>query len=333
MDKKIFKKVLNGGIICFLLGSLTACGGNEKTNKTYELKVSTTQADSSVIVQGLQDFAKKVEEKTDGGVKITIYPSSQLGSEEDMIDQAIQGMNIAVLSDAARMSDYVPEMGIFNMAYFVDGYDEAVEVMKTETFKGWTDDLTKHGLKVLTFNFYDGARSFVGHKPVTVPQDLKGQVIRTPGAAPYLESIKAMEATPYNIAWSEVYNGIQTKSIDGCEVQYTSAVSSHIYEVAKFINKTEHINLLNCVVASDKWFKTLPDNYKNIVLETAYESGFANAQHVVGLQEKLENDLINNGMTIVQVDKDAFKTAANKAYDVLKFTELRKKIYAEIGKN
>lgn len=342
MKKIGLKKILNGTMVCLLLGGLTACGEKEKAenknesakkdNKTYELKVSTTQADSSVIVKGLQDFAKKVDEKTNGGVKITVYPSSQLGSEEDMIDQAIQGMNIAVLSDAARMSDYVPQMGIFNMAYFVDGYDEAVKVMETETFKGWKEDLTKHGLRVLTFNFYDGARSFVGHKPATTPQDLKGQVVRTPGAAPYIESIKSMQATPYNIAWSEVYNGIQTKSIDGCEVQYTSAVSSHIYEVAKYVNKTEHINLLNCIVASEGWFKKLPEDYKKIVLDTAQESGFENAQYVISLQDKLEKDLINNGMTIVEVDKNAFKTAANKAYEVLKFTELREKIYNEIGK-
>lgn len=345
MKRSTFKKILNSSMVCFLLGTLTACGGNEKSdagnkevttkkdNKTYELKVSTTQADSSVIVKGLQEFAKKVDERTDGGVKIRIYPSSQLGSEEDMIDQAIQGMNIAVLSDAARMSDYVPQMGIFNMAYFVDGYDEARQVMETETFEGWKDDLTKHGLRVLTFNFYDGARSFVGHKPATTPADLKGQVVRTPGAAPYIESIKSMEATPYNIAWSEVYNGIQTKSIDGCEVQYTSAVSSHIYEVAKFVNKTEHINLLNCIVASDKWFNKLPEEYKNILIETAQETGYENAQYVISLQDKLEQDLVNNGMTIVEVDKEAFKLAANKAYDVLKFTELREKIYNEIGKN
>ncbi|MGL5624172.1 TRAP transporter substrate-binding protein DctP, partial [Cetobacterium sp.] len=136
-----------------------------------------------------------------------------------------------------------------------------------------------------------------------------------------------------NIAWSEVYNGIQTKSIDGCEVQYTSAVSSHIYEVAKFVNKTEHINLLNCIVASDKWFKQLPEDYKNILIETAQETGYENAKYVISLQDKLEQDLVNNGMTIVEVDKEAFKLAANKAYDVLKFTELREKIYNEIGKN
>ena len=338
MKVSMVKKIAFGMTSCVLAGILVGCGDNSENKtsdtakKVYELKLSTTQAESSVIVQGLQEFAKEVDEKTDGRLKVSIYPSSQLGGEEDMIDQAIQGMNIAILSDAARMSDYVPDIGILNMAYFVDNYDEAVKVMNTTTFKTWTNDLEKHGLKILTFNFYDGARSFVGHTPVESPKDLEGKVIRTPGASPYVESIKAMGATPYSIAWSEVYNGIQTKSIDGCEVQNTSAVSSHIYEVAKYVNKTEHINLLNCIVTSEKWFSKLPLEYQKILIDTANEVGYKNAKYVESLQPQLEKQLVDNGMTIVNVDKNKFKEAAKEAYKALNLTEIREKIYKEIGK-
>ena len=65
-----------------------------------------------MIYQGLQAAADKVAEDTDGHVKVTIYPSSQLGGEEDMIDQALQGMGIAVLTDAGRLSSYVNDIGI-----------------------------------------------------------------------------------------------------------------------------------------------------------------------------------------------------------------------------
>lgn len=329
-------RLLKGTILSLMLLGIVGCGGSkegENSKRKYELKVSTTQAESSIIVEGLQELAKKVEEKTEGGLKITVYPSSSLGVEEDIIDQAIQGMNVAVLTDAGRMADYVSEMGIFNMAYFVDNYDEALKVMETETFKGWKEDLITHDLRILTFNYYDGARSFMGHKEAKTPNDLKGIVVRTPGAAPYVESMKAMGATPYNIAWSEVYNGIQTKSIDACEVQYTSAVSSHIYEVCKVVNKTEHINLLNCLVTSEIWFNKLPEEYKKILIETAEETAYANGRKIESLQVEMEKTLVDNGMKIVEVDKEAFKEAVKKAYDALNYTQLREKIYKEIGKN
>ena len=329
-------RLLKGTILSLMLLGIVGCGGSkegENSKRKYELKVSTTQAESSIIVEGLQELAKKVEEKTEGGLKITVYPSSSLGVEEDIIDQAIQGMNVAVLTDAGRMADYVSEMGIFNMAYFVDNYDEALKVMETETFKGWKEDLITHDLRILTFNYYDGARSFMGHKEAKTPNDLKGIVVRTPGAAPYVESMKVMGATPYNIAWSEVYNGIQTKSIDACEVQYTSAVSSHIYEVCKVVNKTEHINLLNCLVTSEIWFNKLPEEYKKILIETAEETAYANGKKIESLQVEMEKTLVDNGMKIVEVDKEAFKEAVKKAYDALNYTQLREKIYKEIGKN
>ena len=299
--------------------------------ETFELRISTTQTETSMIYAGLKAAADEINEKTGGNVKVTIYPSSQLGGEEDMIDQAIAGIGIAVLSDAGRMSNYVKDIGILNMAYFVDNYDDGLKVMNTATFRKWTDELVNQGLRILCFNYYDGARSFMQNKEIKTPADLKGVVTRTPSAAPYNASIKAMGATPYNIAWSEVYNAIQTKMIDACEVQYTSAVSTHIYEVCKYVAKTEHINLFNCLVCGEAWFSRLPDEYKKIILEACYNNGVKNAREIESAQADLEKVLTGNGMTITHVDKDEFKKAAASAYEELGWTDLRKAIYEEAG--
>lgn len=102
--------------------------GSAASGEVFELKLSTTQTDTSMIYQGLQAAADKVAEDTDGHVKVTIYPSSQLGGEEDMIDQALQGMGIAVLTDAGRLSSYVNDIGIMNMAYIVDNYEDGMKL-------------------------------------------------------------------------------------------------------------------------------------------------------------------------------------------------------------
>ena len=321
--KKILVAVL--ALVMCLAVSSVACA------KTYELKISTTQTDSSMIYQGLKAAADEITEKTNGEVKVTIYPSSQLGGEEDMIDQAIAGIGVAVLTDAGRMSSYVNDIGIFNMAYFVNNYEDGLKVIATDTFKGWTDELIDQGIRVLCFNYYDGARSFMQNKEVNTPEDLKGLVTRTPGAAPYNESISAMGATPYNVAWSEVYNSIQTKAIDACEVQYTSAVSSHIYEVCKYVAKTEHINLFNCLICGEAWFSKLPEEYQQIVLDACYNNAYNNAQEIIAAQADMEKTLIDNGMTVIEVDKTPFQEAAKAAYEKLGWTELRAKIYEEAG--
>lgn len=312
-------------------GGGSNAGGGAANGETYELKVSTTQTQTSMIYQGLQAAADKVAADTDGHVKITIYDSSSLGAEEDMIDQALQGMGIAVLTDAGRMSSYVNDMGIMNMAYFVDNYDDGCKVMDTATFKAWDDELAAAGLRVLCYNYYDGARSFMGPKEYKTPADLKGVVCRTPGADPYVKSIEALGATAYNIAWSEVYNSIQTKAIDACEVQYTSAVSSKIYEVCDYVSKTEHINLFNFVVCGESWFNKLPADYQQILKDDFFSCAYENAQAIVAAQADLEQQLIDGGMTIVEVDMNAFKEAAKTAYDQLGWTDLRQQLYTEAG--
>jgi TRAP-type C4-dicarboxylate transport system substrate-binding protein len=159
------KRILALALALVMMLSMTACGskGGNDTDKVYELKVSTTQTEKSMIYAGLQAAADSVAEKTNGKVKITIYPSSQLGAEEDMIDQALQGMGIAVLTDAGRLSSYVNDIGILNMAYIVENYEQGLKLMETETFKGWDKGLIEKGIRTLTYNYYDGARSFMGN--------------------------------------------------------------------------------------------------------------------------------------------------------------------------
>ena len=173
-------KKLFGVIALALALSIAVC--SFAVAETFELKISTTQTETSMIYAGLQAAANEIMEKTNGDVKVTIYPSSQLGGEEDMIDQAIAGIGVAILSDAGRMSNYVKDIGIFNMAYFVDNYDAGLKVINTATFKKWTDELVDQGLRILCFNYYDGARSFMQNKEIKTPADLKGVVTRTPGA-------------------------------------------------------------------------------------------------------------------------------------------------------
>ncbi len=110
-------------------------------------------------------------------------------------------MNVAVNTDAARLGQYVSDFSIFMMAYFVDDYDEGYAVTQTETFKNWEKELEeKHGVKVLSFTFYDGPRHFMTNKEIHAPEDLKGQRIRTIGQEVCTESLSAMGATPISMS-------------------------------------------------------------------------------------------------------------------------------------
>jgi len=231
------------------------------------------------------------------------------------------------------MGQYVKDFSILMMGYFADNYDECYKVTQTDTFKGWCDTLSKdHGVKILSFTFYDGPRQFMTNKPINTPADLGGQRIRTIGQEVCTETIQAMGATPISMSWGEVYNGIQSKALEGCEVQNTSSYPSRIYEVCKYQSKTNHFQLMQGLVCGQSWFESLPEDLQTLLVETATEMGKTTAADVMAEVEDAEKKMVEAGVTVIEPDVTPFKEAVDPIYDKLGYTELREQLYKEIGK-
>ena len=231
------------------------------------------------------------------------------------------------------MGTYVKPLGILMMGYFVDNYDEAYQVTQSKTFNGWLDELAeKHGIRILAFDFYDGPRHFMTNVPINTPDDLKGQAIRTIGSTVTLESIAAMGATPIAMAWGEVYNGIQSKAIDGCEAQNTSTYPSKIFEVCKYQSKTGHFQLMQALMVGEKWYKSLPEDLQELIVKVANEVGKESAQLVLEEADKCEEEMKKAGLVVIEPDTSLFKEKVESAYEKLGYLELRNQVYDEIGK-
>ena len=303
----------------------------------YTIKMSTQLSEGSPFVEGFYAWADAVKEKTDGHVTIEVYPSAALGSDEDVIEQALQGANVAVLTDCGRMGNYVKEMGILNAAYFADSLDEMVKFMDTDVFRGWTDELEQeHGIIVLNFGWCDGFRHFLTNKPIYSPDDLKGVLIRTPGADVWSKSIESLGATPVStVGWAEVYNAVQTKTIDGAEGQTSASYPAALYEVLDYMDQTGHILLMNGIIVGQKFWDTIPEEYQQIIVDECAVAAADASQKVADQAAEFEAKMAEAGMTIIppeEIDIAAFREASEAAYEALGFTELRKTLYEMIGK-
>ena len=111
--------------------------------------------------KGFEAWAKAVEERTDGGLKIDVFHSSQLGVEEDIIEQIRQGANIGQNTDSARLGNYVPGIAVVNGPYFVESMDQAFALADSPTMQEWQKELAEqHGIKVVCFDWVQGFRNF-----------------------------------------------------------------------------------------------------------------------------------------------------------------------------
>ena len=334
MKKTFVFAALVLALVLSALPSFAAAGSPvEGDGKEYTLRISTQMAASDPFCVGFRAIAERVAERSGGKFKVLVYPSAQLGSDEDVIEQALQGVNVAVVTDAGRMANYVKDIGIVGVAYFADNYDELLKVQETAYWKECIRKLAEeNGIRILAFNWFAGARHFLTNVPVTKPETLKGLRIRTPGAPAWSESVRALGATPIAMGWTEVYNAVQQKAIDGCESQHSANWGIRVFEVLKYINKTGHFQLLNGLMVGEDWFQTLPESYRNLLIEEFEKQGELTSRENIKLADEYEAQMVEKGMERVEVDIPAFKKAAEKAYEVLGFTELRNQIYKEIGK-
>lgn len=299
----------------------------------YRLNVGMVVTETDPMYLGAMEFKKNVEARTNGVIVIGVYPNSLLGDTKDMQEQVKAGANIAVITDAARLAESVPAIGILGAPYIVESAEEAKKLTTSALFKGWTDELAaKHGYRVLSFNWYQGARHYWTNKPIKVPADLNGLRIRTPGATVWQATIKAMGAEPTSLAWAEVYPGIQQKVIDGAEAQHPASVGIRIYEVCKYLTKTSHFQLVTPLVCSESWFMTLPKDYQNILLEEALKGGdYATKLTIDGLGAN-EAEFKAQGVIISEPDITPFKQACEAVYDQIPgYRDLKNQVTKMLG--
>jgi TRAP-type C4-dicarboxylate transport system substrate-binding protein len=295
--------------------------------------MSTSQAETAPIVGGFRDWAEAVERRTNGNLTIQIHTSNALGSDEDVIEQALMGGNVAVLTDGARMANYVRDLGIVLMPYLVDSYEEMVRIIETDTFKSWDAELISQGIRMLNYNWYDGPRNFWTNVPIRSPADLSGQRIRTPGAAVYSRTVANLGATPVAMNLGDTYNAIQTRAVDGIEQQTTGIFPSRMFEVVRIMTRTEHTHLANFIMVGERWFQTLPAEYQRILMEEAHRAATVNAAQILDAAAGFERQMVaNHNVTINEIDKAPFIQASERTYEELGYRESRDRLWREIGK-
>lgn len=309
------------------IGAVLAAASTAAWAADYTLSVNTALQPQDPLFQGLNAFKDNVGKRSGGKIEVRLFPGSQLGKDEDVLEQARAGAGVAVVVDGGRLAVYTKEFGVLGAPYLASGYDGVRKVVTSPMFETWVEKLRKSaGLQVLSFNWWQGERHLVTNVPVKVPADLSGVRMRTPGAPVWMETIRAMGATPTPMGWAEVYTALQQKAIDAVEAQDPAVYNSRLYEVTKYLTKTGHINLITGIVTSAAWFDSLPADLRAMVREECLKAGDQASRATQASLVDYEKQMADKGMTVTEVDVTPFREATKPVYDKLGYGELRTEI-------
>lgn len=329
------KKILSAlAIVSVLFVPLFANGKQEQKgtvtgNGPYEVKFSTENGAEDVETKALMEI-KDILNKS-GKFKVEVFIGGALGENDDTLEQAIQGAPIVTVSDPGRLMSFVNAYGIIQMPYFIDDISVVNRLMDTDIYKNWEEQFESQGIKLLTSNWYSGPRNFILNKEVHQPSDLKGQKIRTIASPLFTESVNAMGAVATPMSWTEVYSGIEQKAIDGCEAQTPTSYASHLWEICKYTNKTEHFQLIGCPCIGTTTFNSWDTEAQNLFVQTFRDIGKKYQALVLNMIEEEEKEMAGKGMVFVQVDKTPFKKAVEPVYEKLDYTDLKEQLVKELG--
>jgi len=279
-----------------------------------EIKLGHVGEPGSIFQKSADEFAKRANAKLAGKAKVITYGSSQLGSDEEMIQKLKLGtLDMAVPSTV--MSSQVDFFGVFEMPYLVKDRTHMGRIEKELFWSKLEPEVEKKGLKVLAV-WENGFRQITNSKrPIKVPADLAGIKLRVPGGKWRVKMFQAYGANPSPMKFSEVFTALQTGVMDGEENPLTQIYSAKFQEVQKYLSLSGHVYTPAYLTVGSAHWNTLPADVRKIIEDTAKETQAYVYEVAAKDDEELLGKLKTAGMQVNEVDKNAFVAASKPIYD------------------
>lgn len=279
-----------------------------------ELKLGHVGEPGSLFQISADEYAKRINQKLAGKVKIITYGSSQLGGDKEMIQKLKLGtIDMAVPSTV--MTSEVDLFGIFELPYIVKDRAHMARIEKEVFWPSLAPLTEKKGLKVLAV-WENGYRHITNNKqPVKGPDDLKGFKLRVPEGKWRVKMFQEYGANPSPMKFSELFTALQTGVMDGQENPFTQIYSAKLQEVQKYLSLSGHVYTPAYLLVGSKRYATLPADVRKVLEDTARETQAFVYETAVRQETELLGKLKQAGMQVNEVDKDAFIKASTGIYE------------------
>lgn len=268
----------HGFILVVFLLILGACGTAEETSdvgsdNSIEIIAASYKEESDLQSQALNVFIEEVEKLSDGEIKIEVYHNAELGNEVEQTEKMINGsIDIGEIGSSGLDQFGMNATPIPELPYLFDDYESFTEILNNEDVKNLIEkNVEKEGLKLLGFRMA-AASHILATEPLYEFEDYKGLKLRSPEFKITEEFLKAWGARPTVIPFPDIYSSLQNGVVMGYTAVPSVILSNNTYEMAKYLNMTNHMYTPQYLVMNKASFDSLSADQQDIIEEAAKKS-------------------------------------------------------------
>ena len=290
------------------LSCLLACSGSGERIRVLKLAHGLPPGHS--VHQGLLYMNERLEALSGGKMRMDIYSSAQLGSENQCIELLqIGSLDITKVSSAA-LEGFVDPFKVFGIPYLFRSREQFFAVLDGPVGQRILESTEPYWIRGLTY-FDSGARSFYTvDRPVRTPDDLKGMKIRVQKSPIAVEMMRTFGGSATPVDWGELYTALQSGVVDGAENNTPSVTTAFHHEVAKYYSVNEHTMCPDVIIVSLATWKKLSGQERAWLRQAADEAAIYQRKLWAVQEEESLETMREQGMEIGYPDKQPFIDAA-----------------------
>ncbi len=262
-------KALSMSLVALLLGATSAFAAYDGPKLSF--RVAHTTPPGNHITLAFDKFKELVEEKSDGKIKVQVFPNAILGSDRVLMESAQRGTIEMAVSSTPNMASFSPLFQVFDLPYITSAkhqknfYAAIDNGPLADYMKNVSNEI---GLEPIMWAEY-GYRHFVSVKPMKNIGDLAGIKMRTTDSAVEIEVAKVLKMNPTPVAWGETYTALQQKTIDGEGNTFPHLYGAKHHEVLKYAMTSAHNYSMQVMMANKKWWDALDPKAQAVIREAA----------------------------------------------------------------
>ncbi|MFC5589737.1 TRAP transporter substrate-binding protein [Sporosarcina soli] len=307
-------------VILVLMLMLAACsGGEDQTAEgstgdgTYNFKLAHIAPPDHIWNETAKKFAEELDERSEGRMKVELYPGGQLGGEPDMVQQLETGSIDFGFITTAYLTSRSDAFSAWFAPFLFDSYEEAFEAKDSEIAKELLATLDDQGLRAMDY-FFSGHRTMMFREKINTPEEIKGLTLRVTPSPALQDWYRSLGANPESISLPDVYQAAQTGVIDGMEMDLDAAVTSNFNEVTGYGAMTNHMVWPSVMIASGKKFDAMPEEDQAIIREAMAAASEYGTMKRAEMEEEYIKTLRDRGMELYDMDEALF-TSYKEEFD------------------